>query len=149
MANLHDDVRNTYNECRPRRRARGTPNSVPYIHVNWSFPTPIVISFTSPSFPSDLYPFRCGRDGQPAPSCCCISPTTFSVVIDHGGDRSLPIHQAGTRDYLQHWVVRLPPERVTIVGQNPPPLIWSTATQRHPWGYNATGGCVTRTPIYP
>ena len=55
VANLHDDVRNRYIECGPR----GTPDSVPCIHVNWPFPTPIITPVTSLSFPTDPCSFLC------------------------------------------------------------------------------------------
>ena len=75
-------------------RARGTPNSIPYIHVNWSFPTPIIISFTSSSFLTYPYSFRCVCDDQPVSNRCYIQPAATFVVIDHDGDVSLPIHLA-------------------------------------------------------
>ena len=42
---------------------------------------------------SDLFlPIPSCCDGKPAPKCRYVSPTVASVVIDHNGDRSPPIH---------------------------------------------------------
>ena len=71
---------------------RGLGELRTHIHVNWSFPTPIIISFTSSSFLTYPYSFRCVCDGQPVPNCCCIPPAVTFVVIDHDGDMSLPIY---------------------------------------------------------
>ena len=54
-------------------------------------PTPIIVSFTSPSFLTYSYRFRCAWDGQPVPNCCWISHTVVFVVIDRKGDQSIPV----------------------------------------------------------
>ena len=59
------------------------------IYVNLQFPTPITISFTSPSFLVDSHRSRCARDGQPVPNCSWISPIATFVAIDNKGDRPL------------------------------------------------------------
>jgi len=60
------------------------------IHVNWKFPTPIIISFTSLSFLTGPYPFRCAWDNEPVPNWC-ISLAVAFVVVYHNGDCP-PVH---------------------------------------------------------
>ena len=65
--------------------ARGIPMiPISYIYANRLFPTPIIISFASPSFLTDPYPFRCAWDSKPA----LYFTRCRLVVIDRNGDRS-------------------------------------------------------------
>ena len=73
--------------------ARATPILIPCIHINLSFPTPIIISFIPPPFLTDSYPFRNALDGRPVPSYCWILPIVTFVVIDHKGDRTISIRR--------------------------------------------------------
>ena len=73
--------------------SEGSGNSDPYpIHPRrFVVPTPIIISFTSPSFLTDSYRFRYAWDGQPVPNCCWVSHAVVFVVIDRKGDQSIPV----------------------------------------------------------
>ena len=68
---------------RDASEARETPALVPYTHVSWLFPTPIIISFTSSSFLADSNRSRCARNDQPVLDCLWISPQIALTVIDH------------------------------------------------------------------
>ena len=67
--------------------ARGTPILTSSVHINL-LPTPIIISFTSPSFLNDSHQLGCVWDSQPAPSGHKILPTITFAITDREGDRS-------------------------------------------------------------
>lgn len=54
----------------------GSGNSdSPYTHINWPFPTPMIISFALSSSDRSLS-IRRARSGQTDPNCTWVSPTT-------------------------------------------------------------------------
>ena len=103
---------------------RATPIPTPCIHVNLSFPTPIIISFTPSLFLTDSYPFRNAWDGQPVPNYCWISPVVAFMVIDRRDDRPISIRRMRMCHQCRGWS----PVRVAIVDKASP-----LAVQRYYW----------------
>ena len=56
-----------------------------YINASWQFPTPITISFASPSFLTDSHRFHCAQDGQPIPDCSWILLTVVFAFVQRCG----------------------------------------------------------------
>jgi hypothetical protein len=120
--------------------ARGTPIPISYIHVSWSFPTLIIISFTSLSFLTDPHPFRCAWDSQPVHNYCCTPPTAAFVVIDHNtiDPRSFTSVREtwAYRSTTHHFLIR-----VAVVGKGP-------RFNGILGEFNLTRGCAIQTPLH-
>ena len=99
-------------------------------YLNWLFPTPIITSFTPPSFLTDSSRFHYARGGKPAPSVTVLNPLSPLWSIDHEDDGSLPI-------YVVREMWTNPPRRgwfliwVTIVDKDSSLFIWPTAIQQY------------------
>ena len=96
--------------------ARGTPiPTVPFVHVNISFPTPIIVSFTSP--------------WQTHPMRVWISPATASATNAIGLCQLMSFDRYGRAlqrcERFLAWVA--------IIAKVPVPLIWAVSAGLNQW----------------
>ena len=68
------------------QRVRRTPDHIPSIYANLPFPTPMIISFTSPSF----LPIPTDSVVLGVLNYCWISPAIACMVINHKGEQFMP-----------------------------------------------------------